>query len=114
MNPAQLREDLFSALARNEGDKFMELCQAYRPLILDSFADWTKVPKSIRNEGAAVEAWGRSLIFIAQYFEAIGHPELLERLTGRPDNPWTRWSTVFSEASQVSESGQYTASSNLL
>ncbi len=114
MRPDLLREKLFSAIARGDEEQFTTLCQQQRALVLESFADWCRVPKESRDDKEAVDAWVRSLILIARYFAAMGYPELLERLTGDADNPITRWNRNFSEASQLADSGQYAASVGLL
>jgi hypothetical protein len=113
MNTDQLREEIFSAVAANDGDTLVALCSRHRALILECFPDWVRMPGPIRTDPSARDRWAQGLITVARYFEATGDPALLDTLAGG-DNPLTRWRQGFARASQLSEAGEFAEAAALL
>jgi hypothetical protein len=114
MDAEQLRETLFAAIAREDGQAILALCIQHETAIRESFRSWTRIPVDIRGDRAAVQAWANALVTIARYFEAAGDPGLFEILKGGADSPMTLWPRVFSEATQRAEAGEYKESTRLL
>jgi hypothetical protein len=114
-DPVRLREALFSAIERNNEKEFIRLCTENRRLLVESFAQWKKVPESILDREPEVNAYLTRLLTIAQYFLSIGEPALLAHLIGDPnDNPIVRWRDTMSEAHARSAAGDYSQSNDLL
>ena len=114
MDPEQLREQVFAAVARQDAQTFLALCNQHRAAIREQFRAWLHIPAEIRDDQERVQAWVHGLMTTAQYFAATGEPNLLEALTGGADNPLTVWPRVYAEATRLADAGEYEVSTGLL
>jgi tetratricopeptide (TPR) repeat protein len=108
VTPEQLRERLFEAVAAGDDERVAELCAAHEETVLTSFAGWQQVPDEYRTPDRL--AWyGPGLIAVARHFaEERGHPELLQRLLGPPDdNPLLRWRRLLGEVDALMAEHRY-------
>lgn len=109
-----VREALFSAVLRGDEQEFHRLCEGAASVIMKSFGEWQRIPKGVRENPKAVDAWAHCLVTIASAFDAAGRPELMEMLTGGGDNSINRWNSACERAQRLSEDGRYAASSRIL
>ncbi len=86
----------------------------YQSTILACFASWKVVPEAIRGDPASVDRYARTLMYTADLFRSLGHPELLESLSGKRDNPITRWQEQLTTATELGAAGEFERSTALL
>jgi hypothetical protein len=112
--PDELRDALFDAILRGDDDSLLALCNQYQAAIAQFFPTWTTVPPELRGDEQAVRVWAHCLMTLAELFDANGIPDLMERLTGRDDNPLLRWQDTYAQADALASSGRYEDSTRLL
>jgi hypothetical protein len=98
---------LIDAASLRDGERFVKVCQANAPLILEHFAAWRVVPQDIRDQPEKLQRYGNALIQTAHLFERSGRPELLALLVGEQDNPLARLQGRFLQAQQLTDSGDH-------
>jgi hypothetical protein len=97
---------LSDAVARNDGDAFVALCQQHARTIIDHFGSWRTVPESMRDDAEIVARRGNTLIKVAQLFEQSGHPGLMALLVGNDDdNPLLQWERAGLEVQRLAKIG---------
>jgi tetratricopeptide (TPR) repeat protein len=89
----QLQQALFEAAQAGDVRRLERLCRANRSAIAEHFPGWQKVPEGLRDDPQGLPRYIGCLVAVAQTFaDRLGSPELLQRLTGSPqDNPLVRW-----------------------
>lgn len=112
--PDELRNALFDAILQGADDRVLALCNRYAAAIVEHFQKWTSLPPEVRADERAVQAWAHCLMTLADLFEANGIPDLMDRLTGRADNPIRRWQDTFARADALASTGRYDESTRLL
>ena len=110
-----LHQALYDAIAARDADAFNALVRERLEEVLAAFEGWARVPPAIRANEAAVGRYVDSLMAIARTFDAIGVPDLLQRLMGPAEtNPIVQWQHRAAEAQSRSDGGEYVESSRLL
>lgn len=112
---SRLHQELCAAIETKDVNAFDSLLRRHWAEIVAEFDSWVRVPAAIRDDQESVSRYVQSLIAIAQAFEALGEPALIERLHG-PDetNPVVRWQRALRRAQASTEAGEYDDSSELL
>jgi tetratricopeptide (TPR) repeat protein len=96
----ELRELLFAAIRANDRQRLAELSNEHHDAILGEFPKWTTAPAAIRQDLAAVQAYGQALGALADFFACDrGEPQLRQHLLG-PDeaNPIVQWPRKLQQA----------------
>lgn len=108
-DPQQLRAALFDAAAGGDSKRFERLCRDHRRAILDSFADWRRLPPGLMDQHDSMNRYAQGLIAVARYFaDHFGQPSLLELLKSTPeDNPIVQWQSRVQAASGLLEEARY-------
>jgi len=80
-----------------------------------SFRSWSRAPEEIRNDQQAVDKWIQAVATLAEVLHALGYPEPLETIMPAGSaNPINRWRYLFIRARQLSDAGDFAASSSEL
>lgn len=113
--PADLREALIDAVAREDWQGLAALCEANEDRIRDAFLAWRKVPEEVRADPEAQGRYARGMIAVAQMFEKAGDRSLIAALTGQTaDNPLSMWERALATAQSLLEQGQPAEAADLL
>jgi tetratricopeptide (TPR) repeat protein len=108
-----IRDELFAAIRGRDERAFQQCCSTHQGMILTNFGNWQRSPESIRDDEKAVEEYGHALLTIANHFESMGHPELLEQLKP-PADLFDSVSVRFAEANDLAARQAYEASNALI
>ncbi len=108
-----IRDELFAAIRRKDEKAFQQYCSTHQGTILTNFGNWQRSPESIRDDENAVEEYGRALLTIANHFESLGHPELLDLLKP-PADLFDSASVKFAQANALAARQEYEASNVLI
>ena len=65
---AELRQELFDAIAKGDEARLTELCREHRRFVQDYAPAWLIVPDSLRGNSAAAKWYGRGLRQVLQQF----------------------------------------------
>jgi hypothetical protein len=112
---SELHQAFNAAIEAKDANALNSLLAQHFDDVIAQFDSWSTIPVEIRQDQNAAMAYGRSLLAIAQVFEAAGEPALIERLTGDDEtNPINVWNRKLSNAQALSEAGQYEQSTEKL
>jgi hypothetical protein len=102
-------QELQRAIVRQNGNDFVRLCQKHRSEIAGAFRSWQTVPEALRSEAARVQAYGQTLMAIAQYFaQAFGDRSLMESLKPpRDDRVLADWQATLEVVDTLKARGAY-------
>ncbi len=114
--PDQLRDALIEAGAANRQKRLKELLAAQLQDIQDHCASWTKPPKELLSDQAALNRYVNGLIGVAVALAKHGHPRLFELLQGggSEGNPMERWGDVLKQAQSLMSDGEYEQARSVL
>jgi tetratricopeptide (TPR) repeat protein len=102
IEPIALRDRLITAVKENEEQHFAELCGQHADQIAREFPNWKTVPVEIRNDREQSRFYVRTIIAIAQAFNAAGNPQLLAQLqTPDAQNPAVKWNEQIEQAKKL-------------
>ncbi len=102
--------------ARSGNDRLLaDLCAEHGDEIARQAAEWARVPGWARENDVVLSQWVNAMQAIAQKLDALGHPELLNRIAGRGrDNPAVRLYHTLAQAQQLAAVGEVDASTTML
>ena len=103
-DPVALRDAMFDAVRRNDTKRFQALYVANQPHIAQHAGTWNNATD--RNmDDAALQAHINLLGRLAEALAKLGHPQLLDKLTGKndPDNVFNRWNEQFQQATALAK-----------
>jgi len=111
----ELFYNLRIAFVDEDDELFVQLCNQYKAEIFNYFKNWTTIPASLRDDEDQRNIWGGTVIKLAQYFKATGHPELLNSLIGnKKANPAVQVQNSYIEAQGLYDNGKFEDSISLL
>src|SRR5665213_3285138 len=111
-----LRDMLIAAFAARDGKLLLQLAAANRPAISQNFADWQRVPESIRNNPDAMQRYAGTLIALAEMFrDRFQDASLMAHLAGTSsDNPLAQWEAKLRQADALSRELRFEEAKQLL
>lgn len=91
---------LIAAVAARDGKLLMQLALANRSAIARNFADWQRVPETIRTDQQAMQRYANMLIAVAETFrDRLDDASLMNRLVGNaPEKPLGKWEARLRES----------------
>lgn len=112
----RLHAALWEAANAEDSKRLSNLVKNNADLIRKSFPDWQVVPEGIRENGAAVQAYGNGLIGVAQCFlTELGDSSLMEALQEPPGgNPLIEWQDALGKARGLIDECNYDEAIDLL
>ena len=115
-DPKRLWDELFAATRAADGKRLERLARANQAAILEHFPVWRKVPDEVRADPSAVQSYAHTLIGLAQIFaEKLGRPELMNLLTGTPENnSLLRWQELLRRTRAMMDGLRYDEARPLL
>ena len=113
--PADLRDKLLDAVARQDGEGLAALCERHQDEIRAAFISWKQIPDDVRGDPEAQTRYAQGLIAVAQLFERVGDGSLLTALMGgAADDPIAAWERALATARSLLEQGQSQEAADLL
>jgi tetratricopeptide (TPR) repeat protein len=106
-SPDELWRRLRDAALEGNAAGLRSLCRKHVSLIAAHFKTWQNVPPEIRNDRAALDAYGRTLVSIAATFAQAGDGALMQLLRGGDDNPLDAWDGRIDEARRMIEQEKF-------
>ena len=104
--PQDLLPVLIDRFERKDYPGLMRLINDNADRIRTEFKSWTKVPRAVSQDPAALNRYVTTLFNIASLFEKSGDPSLKECLGGSgPVNPLNKWNEAIERAGQLTDGG---------
>jgi tetratricopeptide (TPR) repeat protein len=101
-------EALFEALvgAAQDPVKVRELCQAHQERVVALLPRWRVVPEAVRQDPAAVQRWGETLVAVVSTLEQLGDARGMQILGAGTDSPLARWQRHREQAFELGQGGK--------
>lgn len=98
------------AVARGDADALATLCNRHIDAILQAFPSWMIIPETLRGDHDRVEAYGTTLLEIANFFaRTLGDPSLLRALNASSPQKPDEWSNKLAVIDAARQAGELTA-----
>ena len=113
--PDELIEKIVSLVEARKEDEVRRLCNAYREDIKKHFTTWAKVPDHIRAMPNRIDAYAKTLIYIAELYRFNGDDSLFKVLRrDQSTNQVEIFRDTIVQAMKLSEAGKFEESRNVL
>ncbi len=107
--------ELFAAASHGNAALLATLCAAHLDDIAARVDAWVRAPEWARRNALTLSRWANAMMAIAEQMNALGRPEMLDRIAGRGrDNPAVRARDTLAQAQQLAAAGERETSTSML